>query len=133
MRALPIRLCSARVEGISLVWRGAAVSSARFAAFEDVCEPGEPALVDTKQYVAAFDQFAGGRDRWAAAVIAGPGPDVCSSDFGVAEPANRLLRFVNEVGDNAAFSSICAGDLAGALTDALDTFDAACQAFPTPE
>ena len=105
----------------------------RFPAFEDVCEPGEPALVDTQEYIAAFDQFAGGRDRWAAAVIAGPGPDVCSSDFGVAEPANRLLRFVNEVGDNAVFSSICAGDLAGSLTDALNTFDAACKAFPMPQ
>jgi len=105
----------------------------RFPAFEDVCEPGEPALVDTLEYVTAFDALAGGRDRWAAAVIAGPGPDVCSSDFGVAEPANRLLRFVNEVGDNAVFSSICAGDLAGSLTDALNTFDAACKAFPTPE
>ena len=52
------------------------------------------------------------------------------SDFGQVVEGVRLQSFVDQVGANAVFSSICEGDLAGALTTALDTFDTACQSFP---
>ena len=69
-------------------------------------------------------------DLGLGAVIAGPGPGQCTSNFGDAAEATRLRDFVTQTGQNAVFSSICDGDLAGALGDAIDTFDAACQTFP---
>jgi hypothetical protein len=81
-----------------------------------------------QQWVDFLDQLKGDRGRWAAAVIAAP--QDCTSDFGDAAAAPRLQQFVQEAGTNAVFSSICEGDLAGALTEALDTFTAACESFP---
>ncbi len=83
----------------------------------------------TSKYVSFFDTLKQGRERWATAVVAGPGPGSCSSTFGTAAEAPRLKAFVSEVGATAVFSSICDGDLAGALTKALSTFDVACQNF----
>jgi hypothetical protein len=71
--------------------------------------------------------------RRATAVIAGPGPGSCTSDFGDALEARRLKQFATETGDNAVFSSICEGDLASALGQALETFQAACENFPPVE
>lgn len=81
-------------------------------------------------YVSFLDGLTGDRGRWATAVIAGPGPDSCSSNFGNAEEASRLIDFVGQTGANAVLSSICEGDLTLALQDALETFDSACQTFP---
>lgn len=80
------------------------------------------------QWVTFFDELTGDRGRWATAVIAGPTD--CSSEFGDAVAANRLLEFVNLTGENAVFASICDGNLAPALQAALDTFTAACETFP---
>jgi len=80
------------------------------------------------QWVEFFDDLKGDRGRWATAVIAGPTD--CSSGFGDAAAANRLLDFVSLTGDNAVFASICDGNLAPALEAALDTFTAACETFP---
>lgn len=80
------------------------------------------------QWVQFFDQLKGDRGRWATAVIAGPTD--CTSDFGDAVAADRLQEFVQLTGENAVFSSICDGDLAGSLQAALDTFQAACDGFP---
>ncbi len=66
----------------------------------------------------------------ASAVIAGPGLGICHSEIGDAFEGRRLRRFAADVGGNAVFSSICEGDLASALVDALDTFGEACQGFP---
>ena len=95
----------------------------------DACNYDNPALVPIENVVATLDAVKGERRRWATAVIAGPGPGKCSSSFGDAIEAVRLKEFVGTVGDNAVFSSICEGDLASALREALDTFETACQRF----
>jgi hypothetical protein len=84
-------------------------------------------------YVTFLDQLTGNRARWATAVIAGMGPGSCSSALGDAAEATRLVQFVGLTGTNAVGSSICEGDLAGGLADALDTFQSACAAFPPIE
>lgn len=81
-------------------------------------------------YVSFMDNLTGDRARWATAVIAGAGPGPCSSDFGDADEATRLIDFVNQTGTNAVVSSICEGDLTVGLQDALDTFELACDNFP---
>ena len=97
--------------------------------FSDICST-EPGFDDVGRHIDTLDTVAGGRERWAVAVIAGPGPGICVSEFGDAFEGRRLRQFVGGVGDNAVFSSICQGDLASALDDALDTFGEACQALP---
>ena len=77
-------------------------------------------------YVTFLDQYTGNRTRWAVAAIAGMGPGACSSDFGSADEATRLKQFVQQTGANANMSSICEGDLAGGLMQALDLFESAC-------
>jgi hypothetical protein len=84
-------------------------------------------------YVSFLDQLTGARGRWATAAIAGMGPGPCSSALGNADEATRLISFVQQTGANAVGSSICDGDLAGALGEALDTFQSACASFPPIE
>jgi len=81
-------------------------------------------LGDTVDFL---DALTGDRTRWAVSVIAGDTD--CSSGFGSAEEASRLKQLIAKTGDNGVFSSICQGDLSPALTDALDTFSAACEQF----
>ncbi len=98
---------------------------------DESCHPEWPENVPIDHFTTYLDTIKGDRGRWAAAVIAGPGPGAChSDDFGDAINARRLQQFVTDTGENAVFSSICQGDLSGALSDALDTFSAACEAFP---
>lgn len=80
-------------------------------------------------YKTFLDTYAGGPSRWAAAVIAGPGPGSCSSSFGGAEEATRLIDFKNQIGTNATMSSICDGDLSIGLMNALNLFNSACNAI----
>ena len=96
----------------------------------DACDPNGDTIIPVSQFISALDSVKGERGRWAAAVIAGPGPGSCSSAFGDAAEATRLREFVDAAGENVVFSSICDGDLAGSLMTALDTFDVACQNFP---
>ena len=79
-------------------------------------------------FVTAFDTVKGQRAKWASAIIAGETD--CESDFGSAVRAQRLLDFSSQTGENAVFSSICAESLAGALTDAFNTFSLACASIP---
>jgi hypothetical protein len=95
----------------------------------DSCEPAGPNIQPVSKYLDLLDGIKGDRGRWAAAVIAGPGPSTCASAFGEAAPAFRLKSFVDDAGDQAIFSSICAGDLTLALKDALGKFTAACESF----
>ena len=101
---------------------------------QDICAASAP-LVPPGDLVTFLDTLKGGRGRWATAVIAGP--TNCDSTFGSAHEARRLKEFVSQANmnasQNAVFSSICSGNLAGALTDALDTFTAACEGFPPIE
>ena len=101
-----------------------------FSALSDSCSPEPAEALPVDHFLTVLDGVKLERGRWAAAVIAGPGPGTCSSSFGEAFEATRLKQFVSLVGTNAVFSSICDGDLSGSLEDALDTFDAACSAFP---
>lgn len=94
------------------------------------CDPAAPELTELSHFLDFFDSIKYGRGRWAGAVIAGPGPEECTSDFGEAEVAVRLSAFAEAAGGNVAFSSICDGDLASALEDALQRFGDACATFP---
>jgi hypothetical protein len=96
----------------------------------DQCDPPGPEHITIDEMLGLLDNLTGDRGRWATAVIAGPGPGSCQSDFGQAIEAKRLKQFVQQAGQNAVFSSICDGDLAGAMADALATFEAACESFP---
>lgn len=87
-------------------------------------------LEPVSTYKTFLDGVTGGPGRWALAVIAGPGPGQCESEFGSAAEATRLKNLVGQVGANGVVSSICSGDLTGALQQALETFDTACQGFP---
>jgi hypothetical protein len=94
---------------------------------QTLCESQMEAV---SSYVGFLDTYTGDRGRWATAVIAGPGPDTCTSDFGSADYASRLKEFTTMTGTNAVFSSICDGDLTTGLADALELFSAACDDFP---
>ncbi|MEM9194623.1 MAG: hypothetical protein AAGF12_35925 [Myxococcota bacterium] len=95
----------------------------------DICDPNSAEIIPIAEVMSDIDRVKGDRGRWATAVIAGPGPGACTSAFGEAAEATRLQDFVNQVGANGVFSSICEGDLTTALTDALNTFETACQNF----
>jgi hypothetical protein len=95
------------------------------------CSGANASNMPLSEHITFMDTTAGARGRWATAVIAGETD--CTSDFGSAAEARRLKDLVDQVGDNAVFSSICEGDLTGALTDALDTFESACESFPPVE
>jgi hypothetical protein len=86
------------------------------------------------EMVSFLDTLKGGRGRWAAAVVSGPGPGECSSSFGKAAEAKRLKDFVTQSNtgghQNVVFNSICEGNMAASLTKALDTFQSACTNFP---
>lgn len=91
-------------------------------------ENGDVDLPTVTSFISGFDQVKGDRGRWATAVIAAPA--ACTSAFGDAAHAIRLQQFAQEAGINAVFSDICQGNLAPALAEALDTFQAACENFP---
>lgn len=83
--------------------------------------------------VAAYADFLtdvkGDPSRWAVSVIAGIDAAPCSSALGEAAPATRLVEFAKAAGKNGVASSLCEGDLASGLGDALATFSAACDEF----
>jgi hypothetical protein len=93
------------------------------AAGQDVCDTPEPVAT----YAGLLDSITGARDKWALAVIAGPGPGMCFSSLGSAYEAVRLKELASMAGDNGVVGSICEGDLAGGLQDALAAFDLACR------
>jgi hypothetical protein len=78
--------------------------------------------------IAFLDQLKGNRSRWAATVIAGDG--ACHSPFGDAVDAARLKDLVVRASPQAAFSSICDGDLTIGLSRALTLFQTACVGAP---
>jgi hypothetical protein len=96
-----------------------------------VATANPPSDWNPQDQVDFLDQLKGNRTRWAAGVIAGDGD--CSSGFGDAADGVRLKQFVNlansQNSTQAVFSSICDGDLTVGLTEALDTFQAACGAI----
>ncbi|MBK9037006.1 MAG: hypothetical protein IPL61_38105 [Myxococcales bacterium] len=89
---------------------------------------GDTGLQMPAEVIAALDQIKGDRGRWAAAVIAGQ--TSCTSSFGDAAEGIRLKQFAQQAGANVIFGDICAGNLAPALQQALESFQAACENFP---
>jgi hypothetical protein len=87
--------------------------------------PGIPAAAD---FLQPLDTLKGERGRWAAAVIAAQSD--CTSSFGNAVEGVRLKQFQAASPQNIVFGDICAGNLQGALMQALDSFQAACENFP---
>ncbi len=83
--------------------------------------------ITIEHYLEFLDGLMGQRSHWAVAVIAGERG--CSSSYGDAVTAHRLQRFVEQAGTNAVFSDICAADLAGALDEALDKLQVACDEY----
>jgi hypothetical protein len=83
------------------------------------------------ELVQYFDNLKGGRERWSAAIVAGPGPSTCESSFGKAAAATRFKEFMSMANsggvENVVFSSICEGNMAGALQTALAKFQTACE------
>ena len=94
----------------------------------DGCATNGDVLPPLTDFINAYDQIKGGRGRWAAAVIAAQ--TSCESDFGSADEGIRLKQFAQMAGSNVVFGDICAGNLTGALQQALDTFQSACENFP---
>jgi len=97
---------------------------------DDQSDDASSNAIPVDQFISTFDSVKGDHAKWATAVIAGPGPGQCMSAFGSAEEATRLKDFVMKTGQQAIFSSICDGDLAKSLDEALHTFQAACDSFP---
>jgi hypothetical protein len=83
-------------------------------------------MENVANYKTFLDGYAGNATRWAAAIVAGPGPGSCSSGFGDAQEATRLIQFKGLVGQNAIISSICDGDLSVSLMQASTLFQSAC-------
>ena len=83
-------------------------------------------MENVANYKTFLDGYAGNATRWAAAIVAGPGPGSCSSGFGDADEATRLIQFKGLVGQNAIISSICDGDLSVSLMQASMLFQSAC-------
>ncbi len=94
-----------------------------------VCGSRPDEIIDVQDFIVDFDNIKGGSGRWAAAIVAAQSD--CMSTLGDATEATRLKQFAAAAGDDSvAWSSICSGDLTGALQAALDKFDASCAAFP---
>jgi len=93
---------------------------------QSLCSAQMEPVGNYKQFL---DGYTGGASRWATAIIAGPGPGTCSSTFGNADEATRLIDFKNQVGPNAVMSSICDGDLSVSLMQAMNLFESACDAI----
>jgi hypothetical protein len=88
-----------------------------------VCVDGMEAVAS---YVQFMDVYTGHRSRWAASVIAGPGPGMCTSTFGDAVEAKRLKKFTTYLHQNGSFSSICDANMSIGLTQAVNLFKQAC-------
>jgi hypothetical protein len=88
-----------------------------------ICAQGMGPVANYKMFL---DQYTGNATRWATAIIAGPGPGDCTSSFGTANEATRLIELKNQVGPNAIMSSICDGDLSVGLKQATMLFQSAC-------
>jgi len=96
-------------------------------------DPADSNILPLSHYYSFLDGLKGARGRWASAVIAGDGPGSCTSSFGEAAEAIRMIDFVGQAGDNTVLSSICDGDLTSALGEALDQFESSCNSFPPIE
>jgi hypothetical protein len=79
---------------------------------------------DVKEFL---DQLSGGPGNYV--VIGIGGPSWCSSAFGQAEQAVKIMQLIEMVGSNGVFGDICAGDLWISLEQGLDVMEAACDDY----
>jgi hypothetical protein len=99
---------------------------------ESATNPAGDLVIDwnPSDEVGFFDQLKGNRSRWAAGVISGGAAACSSSGFGDATASPRMMDFVNMAngggGQQAVFSSICAGNLTQSLNDIVGKFQSAC-------
>jgi hypothetical protein len=101
-------------------------------AFEGPCVPTNPNIRQVPSFVDFFDDLKGARGRWALAAIAiPPGAGQCGGDSSY--EGDRIYELAQLAGDNAVFSNICGGNLAGALQAAVSTFTEGCDTFPPIE
>ncbi len=104
-------------------------TSTNFTTSGDNCATnGDMGLEMPGEIIATLDQVKGDHGRWAMAIIAGQ--TQCMSSFGAAEEGIRLKQFQQASGTNVVYGDICAGNLAPALQQALESFQAACENFP---
>jgi hypothetical protein len=77
-------------------------------------------------YINYLDNFAGGHDHWAAAVVANTGTAACMTSLGTAQPAGRLAAFAADLGAQGGSSTVCADDLRAGLTQAVAQLAGLC-------
>lgn len=85
------------------------------------------AAAPVADYLARFDRLKGGRERWAAAVVAGGATQACRAGPSAAGPAPRLHDFAAQGGERFVARSLCDGDLTSALDALLAGFAAECE------
>lgn len=76
-----------------------------------------------------LDDLTGGPGRYVVVGIAGPGPKMCQSDYGLAKHGKRIKELTDAC-QNSVFGDICAGDLSSSLAQALELMTATCDALP---
>ncbi|MBW2276755.1 MAG: VWA domain-containing protein, partial [Deltaproteobacteria bacterium] len=74
-----------------------------------------------------LDQLSGGPGNYV--VIGIGGPSWCSSAFGEAEEAYKIMQLIELVSANGVFGDICAGDLWVSLEQGLAVMEAACDEY----
>ncbi|MCE9578914.1 MAG: hypothetical protein K8W52_37665 [Deltaproteobacteria bacterium] len=90
----------------------------------DACQPAS--LQAVTAYRDYLDLLKGRHDLWSMAIVADNSSTMCSSPFGTAVPASRLMALQAASPDNVVTSSICSGNLALALADVLDVVQRSC-------
>ena len=98
------------------------------------CDPAQSTgLEDVADHWQFLSDLAGGQERVVVVGIAGQSVGGCSSSFGDASYASRLVEFVGLAGDHGVLGDICSGDLAQPLQTALETITVACDEMPVIE
>jgi hypothetical protein len=92
-----------------------------------ITDEDDRSLLQPPDVVGFLDELTGGPGKYVVIGIAGP--TMCSSAFGQAEQAFKLLQLVELVGTNAVFGDICAGDLWISLESGLDVMESACDEY----
>lgn len=89
----------------------------------DMCTP-DGGFAEPTSYVPIVDAVKGGRERWAAALIAAD--ETCDAGESLAP---RLLAFMDAAAPNTVVGSICAPNLTTPIEQAVAKFGEACQKF----
>ncbi|MDD5308343.1 MAG: hypothetical protein PHU25_13565 [Deltaproteobacteria bacterium] len=99
----------------------------------DCNEATSTGLYDVGAIKTWLDGVTGGAGRSVVVGIAGDTQGGCTSDFGEANYAKRLKKFVDLFADHGFFGDICAGDLWVPLEAALGVIESGCGSLPPVE